>query len=122
MALRTIALPFLAAAATACQPVPSGPPAPAAPSTALQGQARAETLCSGCHAVGRSGTSSNRNAPPFHSIINQVDLRPETVSAWLRDAHNYPSEMNFSLNERDVNLLVAYMISLRDPNYQRAPD
>lgn len=122
MVLRTIALAFLAIAVTACRPVSSDPPVRATASAAMQGQARAEALCSGCHAVGRSGTSSNRNAPPFHSIINQVDLRPETVSAWLRDAHNYPSEMNFSLRERDVNLLVAYMISLRDPNYQRAPD
>ena len=116
--------PCLALAAAACQATGSDAPSPgpAAPTLAAQGQVRAEALCSGCHAVGRTGPSSNPNAPPFHAVINQVDLRAATVASWLRDAHNYPAEMDFTLNEREVNALVAYMLTLRDPNYRRSPD
>ncbi|MGE0179961.1 MAG: c-type cytochrome [Sphingomonas sp.] len=114
-------VPCLVLILGACQASPPAP-LPASPTLAARGQARAEAQCSGCHAVDREGTSSNRNAPPFHAIINQVDLRPETAAAWLRDAHNYPAEMNFSLSENQVEELVTYMVSLRDPNYRRIPD
>lgn len=122
MTLKAFLLPCSALALAACQTHGSAPPGAPAPTPALQGQARAQAMCGGCHAVGRSGASSNPNAPPFHSIINQADLRPETASAWLRGAHNYPAEMNFTLSEREVDELIAYMLTLRDPNYRRVPD
>ena len=123
MALKALSLPCVALAAAACQTAsPEAPPSAAAPSLAAQGQARAEAMCGGCHAVGRTGSSSSPNAPPFHAVINQVDLTSRTVSDWLRGAHNYPSEMDFTLSEAQVNELVAYMMTLRDPNYERAPD
>jgi hypothetical protein len=68
------------------------------------------------------GTSSNPDAPPFPAIVNQEGLTPDTLTSWLRGAHNYPREMNFYLQERDADTLVAYMLTLRDPNYRRAPD
>lgn len=104
---------------SACQNLP---PAERAPAAAHPGQAFAQTSCGGCHAVGRYGSSSNPNAPPFPAIANQEGLTEETLSSWLRGAHNYPSEMNFYLVEREVDVLVAYMLSLRDPNYRRRPD
>ena len=109
----------------ACQSVPPAAPAsstPAASSAASPGQAFAQTTCGGCHAVGRSGHSSVSTAPPFMAIVNQEGLTEETLSTWLRGAHNYPSEMNFYLNDAQVNQLVAYMLTLRDPNYRRPPD
>ena len=104
----------------ACQNRPlSEPTAAAAPAS---GQAFAEASCGGCHAVGRFGASSNRNAPPFAAIVNQEGLTAETLSSWLRGAHNYPSEMDFYLSEQNVQVLVSYMMTLRDPNYVRPPD
>ena len=41
-----------------------------------------------------------------------------TLSSWLRDAHNYPSEMEFQLDSNKVDDLVSYMLTLRDPNYR----
>ena len=105
---------------TACQNVP--PAEPAASTVAPPGQAFAQASCGGCHAVGRSGSSSNPNAPPFPAIVNQEGLTAETLSFWLRGAHNYPREMDFYLAEREVDELVAYMLTLRDPNYRRPPD
>ena len=62
--------------------------------------------------------SPNRGAPPFAAIVNQEGLTEETLSTWLRDAHNYPQQMAFSLGEREVDDLVAYMLTLRDPDYR----
>jgi len=114
-----LALPLVA-----CQSVAPAPTAatPAQVSATSEGRVLAEASCGGCHAIGRYGSSSNPNAPPFHAIINQEDLTAETVTTWLRGAHNYPSEMNFFLNESQVNALVVYMLTLRDPHYQRPSD
>ena len=104
----------------ACQNILSGEPARS--TVALSGQAFAQSSCGGCHAIVSDRTSPNSNAPPFPAIVNQEGLTAETLSHWLRGAHNYPSEMDFSLNERQVDELVAYMLTLRDPNYRRPPD
>jgi len=104
----------------ACQNLQSPEPAPSA--APIRGQALAQTACGGCHAVGRYGRSSNSNSPPFPAIVNQEGLTPETLSTWLRGAHNCPTEMDFTLGEREVDELVAYMLTLRDPNYRRPPD
>jgi mono/diheme cytochrome c family protein len=104
----------------ACQNLPSTKPASAA--VERPGHAFAKASCSGCHAIGPSGVSSRSNAPPFADIANRDGLTAETLSFWLRGAHNYPSEMDFQLGERDVQAVVAYMLTLRDPNYRRLPD
>jgi mono/diheme cytochrome c family protein len=114
--LRVLAQIGLAVGAVACQP-----PAPAAQSTAAEphpGLAFAQSSCGGCHAVGRRSVSPNPSAPPFAAIVNQEGLTGNTLAAWLRDAHNYPVEMKFSLEGRPVDDLVAYMLTLRDPNYR----
>lgn len=104
----------------ACQNLP--PPQPAHATAPQQGQAVAQRTCSGCHATGLYGSSSNPNAPPFGAIANQEGVTAETLSYWLRGAHNYPVEMDFLLNDRDVDTLVAYFVSLRDPHYRRPSD
>ncbi len=115
--LHLLCLPLLVAA---CQNLPSAESAPA--TVPPPGQALAQASCGGCHAIGQYGTSSNPNAPPFGAIANQDGLTAETLSYWLRGAHNYPREMDFYLGERQVDALVAYMLTLRDPNYRRPAD
>ena len=117
--LLCLALPL-----AACQSVPAGAPAAPAPPPRYtsSGQTFVEAACGGCHAIGRSGYSSNSNAPPFMEIVNREGLTEETLSTWLRGAHNYPSEMDFYLNDAQVNQLVAYMLTLRDPDYRPPPD
>jgi hypothetical protein len=36
--------------------------------------------------------------------------------------HNYPSEMDFQLGQRDVKRLVSYMLTLKTSDYKRPPD
>ena len=105
---------------TACQRLPTTEPAVS--TIAPEGLAFAQASCGRCHAVERYGTSPISNAPPFPVIVNQEGLTAETLSVWLRGAHNYPSEMDFYLGEREVDSLVTYMLTLKDPNYKRPPD
>ena len=108
--------PLLAACQhqTANEPALSGDPS--------RGLEFAQASCSECHAVGRDGISRNSNAPPFPVIVNQEGLTGETLSFWLRGAHNYPRDMDFYLKEREVDALVAYMLTLKDPTVVRPPD
>lgn len=55
-------------------------------------------------------------------IVNQEGLTAQTLATWLKGAHNYPREMDFALKQHEVDTLVGYMITLRDPNYRRSPD
>ena len=106
----------LAGAAAAGEPV-----SPTGRTTAepLPGLAFARASCAGCHAIDRRNVSPNPNAPPFAAIVNQEGLTANTLAAWLRNAHNYPDEMKFSLDGGKVDDLVAYMLTLRDPAYRR---
>ena len=88
----------------------------------LDGHAFAQATCAQCHAIERYGASRISNAPPFPAIVNQEGVTAETLSYWLRGAHNYPREMDFYLDDRQVDALVTYLLTLRDPNYRRPPD
>ena len=102
----------LAFGTAACQQVPDR--------DAGQGLAFAQAACGGCHAVERYGASPNPDSPPFAAIVNQAGLSRETLGSWLRAAHNYPEEMEFSLDDGEVDTLVDYMLTLRDPDYRPA--
>ena len=115
---RVAAIFCLSLVATACE-TPS-PRASAQRST--EGFNYAQASCGSCHGVGRSARSRNSDAPPFEVIVNREGLTAETLSFWLRGAHNYPREMDFYLGDREVEALVVYMLTLRDPNYRRPPD
>ena len=111
-------MPLLLVAA--CQTVPSA--GTASSPAASRGHAYAQAACSGCHETGLYGTSSNPNAPPFGAIANQEGVTAETLSTWLRSAHNYPIEMNFLLHDDDADALAAYFLSLKVRNYRRPAD
>lgn len=95
----------------------------ASPETASAGSSNArlafaQGACGGCHAVERNQDSPNPAAPPFARIVNQEGLTRASLSSWLRDAHNYPEEMEFYLEPQEVDDLVDYMLTLRDIHYQ----
>jgi mono/diheme cytochrome c family protein len=109
----------LALGLTACQQLPSTGGSVLA--AASPGHAFAQASCSGCHAVERYGASPNPDAPTFAAVANQAGLTAQTLTFWLGDAHNYPQEMEFTLGSREVDDLVAYMLTLRDPDYRPPP-
>lgn len=82
--------------------------------------ALAQAACGGCHAVERNELSPNPDSPSFAAIVNQEGLTRATLATWLRDAHNYPEEMDFYLDEPEVEALIDHMLTLRDPGYRPA--
>lgn len=107
---------ILPLALAACQTPP--PDTSAAVTPQDRGRALAQSSCAQCHAVGAHGLSPEPDAPPFASIVNQEGLTAGTLSTWLRDAHNYPRDMQFELGPRQVDDLVAHMLTLRDPEHR----
>ena len=101
----------------ACQmpaPVSSSRP----PVGLAAGQRFAQGACGGCHSVDAYGLSPNPASPAFAEIANRPGLSGETLTTWLRDAHNYPQEMDFWLEGDEVTLLAAHITSLRREGYQ----
>lgn len=114
-----LAAPALALAAlAACAPAPSvTAPAPLSPS-AMRGLAFAKANCAGCHAVEGSGASPNAEAPAFAAIANTPDLTGETLRQYLRDSHNYPAAMNFTVEPAQIDDLADYVVTLKRADYK----
>ena len=104
----------------ACQNVP--PAEPATSTASSEGRAFAEASCASCHAIGRTGSSPNPSAPPFRAIVNREGASAETLSTVLRGPHNVPRAMDFWISEREVEAIIAYMLTLREPNERRRND
>lgn len=119
MKLLLLVVPALVLAG--CQDAPPSSASPP-PAGASGGEAFARASCGGCHATGLYGSSPNPNAPPFGAIANQEGLSAQTLSEWLHSAHNYPSEMDFSLSDAAADALTAYLLTLRTADYRRPND
>ena len=91
----------------------------AAPSTVVampdpeKGQEFAQAHCSECHALKPLQLSPNPEAPPFESVANMPGLTRTTLRDWLRDSHNFPEIMDFALESDQIDLLAAYILTLR---------
>lgn len=91
----------------------------AAPGSIAENETFARATCGGCHAIDAQSLSPNPRAPSFPEIVNTEGLTEETLSAWLRGAHNYPTEMDFYLTDRAVDRIVSYMLTMKDPDFER---
>lgn len=90
---------------------------PPSPAQSARGLAFAEARCATCHAVTVGDLSANPEAPAFAAIANQRELNRGTLRAFLRDSHNFPAAMNFTLRPADVDDLAAYMVTLQRADY-----
>jgi mono/diheme cytochrome c family protein len=100
------ALLTLAACATHDE---ESPPAPVD-----RGAAIAETNCSSCHAVGRSGESPAPEAPPFRRLSQHyrvADLQ-EALGEGISVGH--PAMPQFAFAPEDVDALILYLESIQD--------
>jgi len=104
------ALALLAASSLLAAPRPSA--------RVQRGQAFVSVHCTACHAIGRDAEQSpNPEAPPFELIANQPGLTRATLATFLRDAHNYPAAMQFTVDRRAIDGIAAYMLTLRRKDY-----
>lgn len=92
-------------------------PAPAVAKADPEDHALAQAACGGCHSVEPYGLSSNPEAPEWPAIANRPGLTRQTLTTWLVDAHNYPVDMDFYLEDDEVEQLVDYMLTLRREDY-----
>ena len=81
-----------------------------------------QAACGGCHAVEGNALSPVPEVPRWVDIANRPELTEDTLATWLRDAHNYPEMMDFDLEGDKVDMIAAYMLTLRSADYKRAPD
>lgn len=125
-------LPLFAAATlvvAACQPLgpatnawtPEASRFQAAGATTARMPVIVSTNCRGCHAPVRHLASPNPTAPSFADIANMEGLTRNTLAAFLRDAHNYPDQMDMELTDQEVGEIVDYILTLRDPLYRPMP-
>lgn len=84
----------------------------------IDAKALAQGACGGCHSVERHGLSPVPKAPEFAVIANLNGLTRASLTTWLRQAHNYPLEMDFYLETDEVKQLVRYIMTLRDPDHE----
>jgi len=84
---------------------------------AKRGLAFAQTRCSACHGITANSSSPTPAAPPGGDIAHRPGTTRETLRVFLRDSHNYPAAMQFTVKRRNIGDLAAYMITLQRKGY-----
>ena len=73
------------------------------------GRVLAQYWCNSCHAGAKSTTASD-SAPPLATAVRRSGRTPEMLRTWLADPHGRMP--NLSLTRREIDDLVAYLVSL----------
>lgn len=70
--------------------------------------------CSGCHSIGRSGTSPHREAPPFRTLSRRypIEALEEALGEGLSSGH--PDMPDFVFPPQQINGIVAYLRSIQE--------
>src|SRR5215469_4191979 len=78
-----------------------------------RGEGLLSLLCSRCHAVGRSGSSTHPEAPPFRTLGQRypIDALAEGLAEGLSSGH--PDMPEFVFEVDDVNAILAYLKSIQ---------
>jgi mono/diheme cytochrome c family protein len=121
-----IVLVLTAAAPGACTvdhsalraPSTSGVEASGLSPSAQRGAIFAQVRCSSCHGVTKSARSPNPESPRFEAIANSPGLSRGTLRTFLRDSHNYPGAMNFTIAPGESDDLADYMLTLKSRDYR----
>jgi mono/diheme cytochrome c family protein len=80
-----------------------------------QGKAMLQKLCADCHAVGRTGASPNKLAPPFRSFsetkLYDSDFKQRLLTG-LTSIH--PFMPTFRFNREDAEEVLSYIRSIQE--------
>ena len=84
------------------------------------GKQMLQQLCARCHAVGRTGASPNRQAPPFRSF-SETKLYDSDFLQRLQDGYSSIHRFmpTFRFNREDAEEIVRYMKSIQQPSRPR---
>jgi mono/diheme cytochrome c family protein len=71
--------------------------------------------CSRCHAIGRTGASSQHQAPPFRTLgqAYPIDNLAEALAEGFSTGN--PDKPEFVFEIRDVAAILAYLQSIQEP-------
>ncbi len=77
------------------------------------GRALLKEFCARCHAIGKTGRSPLRNAPPFRTLGRTFDL--DRLSSRLERgiSSSHPGMPEFKFSEVDARAAVAYLRSIQ---------
>lgn len=77
-----------------------------------EGQALAESNCSGCHAIGAQGRGTNGNAPMFRNLsrLHTLLALREPITRGIAAPHDQMPQ--FVLSDEQIDMVVAYINSL----------
>ena len=70
-------------------------------------------LCAGCHAVGRTGESPHRGAPPFRTLGELYDIAELTDRMTDRLVSTHPDMPDFQFSEEDAKAIRSYLYSIQ---------
>jgi tetratricopeptide (TPR) repeat protein len=78
-----------------------------------RGLAYARRHCASCHNIqGTDAPSPNQKATPFRTVANTPGMSVTALTVWSRTTH--PTMPNFVMEPRDMDDLIAYILSLRE--------
>jgi mono/diheme cytochrome c family protein len=88
------------------------PPATAAPDLKL-GETLLARHCGSCHAIGKSGDSADKGAPPLRTLSSRypVDALEEALGEGFMSGH--PDMPEFKFDADDVGAIIAYLKSIQ---------
>lgn len=80
-----------------------------------RGEVLLTRLCAGCHAVGRTGTSTHPEAPAFRTLSKRykIEALEEALGEGLISGH--PDMPEFRFDADDIGSVIAYLKSIQDP-------
>jgi len=69
--------------------------------------------CASCHAVGRTGESSHKFAPPFRTLGQRypIESLEEALGEGIMSGH--PDMPEFKFDAKDVGAIIAYLKSIQ---------
>ena len=81
------------------------------------GKQMLQQLCARCHAIGKTGASPNRQAPPFRSF-SETKLYDSDFLQRLQDGYSSIHRFmpTFHFNREDAEEIVRYMKSIQQPS------
>jgi cytochrome c len=74
--------------------------------------------CSRCHAIGRTGASSQNQAPPFRTLGQAYpidNLAGALAEGFSTGSTRHPDKPEFVFEIRDVGAILAYLQAIQEP-------
>ncbi len=80
-----------------------------------RGEALLQKNCAPCHAIGKTGDSPRKEAPPFRTLSQRypVEQLEESLGEGIMSGH--PDMPEFSFDAEDVGAIIDYLNSIQLP-------